>query len=353
MGPPAGANNYLKWRRTIDEHLELRRLSWNEYGMFSWLCTKAAPHVGTLRTSWPTLAAQTGLSATFVERLCRGLRTKGYICYPHHRGSRRRLMELAIDKFPLSDGTYTALGPHSRAGATQLLAHLTTELPSGHLSELDLEKLGNSTTSTGRRSRERRRTEEDPLRVRCADADRGSEKQLPRGEIHPDPKRAAPALSGAHAEPTRAGAVVPGAASPGMILGVTDVGEGLLAKAQALAAAPAILRETLELFFLKTRREHLHAGELEAIGRLEAAHTPAVIQRAITRSAERLARRGEPASALTLDYVWRSLQHFTTRSTPARAASVPLGARTKGQYTHVAQNVAPNPTYPTGLTRLW
>jgi hypothetical protein len=77
MRAPAGANNYLKWRRTIDEHLELRRISWNEYGMFSWLCTKADPHVGTLRTSWPTLAAQTRLSASFVERLCRGLRSKG------------------------------------------------------------------------------------------------------------------------------------------------------------------------------------------------------------------------------------------------------------------------------------
>ena len=28
---PAGADNFLKWRRTIDEHLELRRMTWDEY----------------------------------------------------------------------------------------------------------------------------------------------------------------------------------------------------------------------------------------------------------------------------------------------------------------------------------
>ena len=28
---PAGADNFLKWRSTIDEHLEAGRLSWHEY----------------------------------------------------------------------------------------------------------------------------------------------------------------------------------------------------------------------------------------------------------------------------------------------------------------------------------
>jgi hypothetical protein len=48
---PAGADNFLKWRRSIDEHLELRRMTWDEYAMFNWLCTKAHPRTGTLRTS--------------------------------------------------------------------------------------------------------------------------------------------------------------------------------------------------------------------------------------------------------------------------------------------------------------
>src|SRR5262250_1494885 len=83
---PAGADNYLRWRRTIDEHLELRRITWHEYGMFNWLCTKASPQDGRVRTSWPILAEQTSLSPGHVEKLCRSLRNKGYIGYPEHRG---------------------------------------------------------------------------------------------------------------------------------------------------------------------------------------------------------------------------------------------------------------------------
>jgi hypothetical protein len=68
---PEGADNYVRWRRTIDEHLELRRLTWDEYGMFSWLCTKASPHAGVVRTSWPTLAEQTSLSPNHVGEVSR------------------------------------------------------------------------------------------------------------------------------------------------------------------------------------------------------------------------------------------------------------------------------------------
>src|SRR3989304_1477757 len=98
---PAGADNSLRWRRTIDEHLELRRINWHEYAMFSWLCTKADPRTGCVRTSWPVLAEQTGLTPRHVEKLCRSLRRKGYVAYPIHQGKRRVLVELAINKFPL------------------------------------------------------------------------------------------------------------------------------------------------------------------------------------------------------------------------------------------------------------
>ncbi len=67
---PAGADNFLKWRRTIDEHLELRN---------------------------------------YVERLCRGLKRKRYVWYPAHRGARRRLVDVGIHKYPLAQGTYTDL----------------------------------------------------------------------------------------------------------------------------------------------------------------------------------------------------------------------------------------------------
>jgi hypothetical protein len=101
-GPhPAGAGTDLRLRRSIDEHLELRRISMLEYAMFTWLGIQADPHTGRVRTNWLVLAQQTGLTANHVEQLCRGLRRKGDIAYPPHRGARRVLVELTINPCPL------------------------------------------------------------------------------------------------------------------------------------------------------------------------------------------------------------------------------------------------------------
>jgi hypothetical protein len=78
---PTGADSFLRWRRSVAEHLESRRLGWPEYGMLNWLCTKANPYTGALTTSWPTLALQTSLSPGYVERLCRRLRRKRYVFF--------------------------------------------------------------------------------------------------------------------------------------------------------------------------------------------------------------------------------------------------------------------------------
>jgi hypothetical protein len=134
---PAGANNFLKWRRSIVEHLELRRIGWHEFGMLAWLCTKASPQTGILRTSWPTLARETGLSAAHVEQVCRALKRKRYLWYLPHRGVRGRLVEVAIDKYPTADGGYTDLSsrfrPGSartpRAGSKDSAAELPTDVP--------------------------------------------------------------------------------------------------------------------------------------------------------------------------------------------------------------------------------
>ena len=136
-GRPAGADNFVKWRRTIDEHLELGRLTWDEYGMFSWLCTKADQRTGRIRTSWPTLADQTTLSANYAGKLCRSLKGKGYIAFREHRGRRGGLVEVAIDKFPLLDGTYTALQPPRRRGQAEVPAHVPAELAAQRAEEPD------------------------------------------------------------------------------------------------------------------------------------------------------------------------------------------------------------------------
>jgi hypothetical protein len=285
-GRPAGADNFVKWRRTIDEHLELGRLTWDEYGMFSWLCTKADQRTGRIRTSWPTLADQTTLSANYAGKLCRSLKGKGYIAFREHRGRRGGLVEVAIDKFPLLDGTYTALQSPRRRGQAEVPAHVPAEVPA----ELAAQRAEGSDGSLEGRTRERKRP---PLRVRSADGtDRNGQ---------PDP-------SG---------------------------GSVALAREQALEAAPRALRETLELFWLKTGREDLTPEDLAALRDLARTHTPAVIQKAITESVERLRQRGEDPRALTLRYVWDSLRRFTTRTTRGTTSLGPERS-----------------AYPPGLTRL-
>lgn len=272
---PAGADNFLKWRRSIDEHLELGRLSWDEYGMFSWLCTKADPYTGRLRTSWTIIGSQTRLGAKRVEQLCRGLKVKGYVGYAERRGS-RTLAEVTIDKFPLRDGTYTALAEGDRAGAAEVAGEL------GGASARNI-------STPPRRARERART--TSLRVRFAD-----------GSTDRD---------------------------------TTAEDESTLTRDQALAAAPRALRETVELFWLKTGREELTRDDLAALRALDAAHTPAVIQKAITEGVERFSRRDAPRMP-TLRYVWESLRGFTTRKSGAPGASPK----------------PPSPAFPAGLTRL-
>ncbi len=249
--------------------------------MFSWLCTKADPHTGRLRTSWAIIGSQTRLGAKRVEQLCRGLKGKGYVGYPEHRGS-ATLAEVAIDKFPLRDGTYTALAGAGRATPAEAARELG----------------GSSTRKIGaspRRVRGRRRRTTS-LRVRTADR-------------HTD--REASVLSEAGPEAT-------------------------LPRDEALAAAPRALRETVELFWLKTGRDGLTEDDLAALRDLDQAHTPAVIQKAITESVERFTRRGDDPRGLTFRYVWGSLKRFTTRKSPAPPASTPPS----------------RPAYPPGLTRL-
>jgi hypothetical protein len=289
---PAGADNYLRWRRTIDEHLELRRISWHEYGMFSWLCTKADPRTGRVRTSWPVLAEQTGLTARHVEKLCRGLRRKGYVAYPTHQGKRRVLVELAINKFPLVDGSYTALGSRGDGNGAEVPAEATAKAPAKVPAQVGGQKLSESATSLGGRSRKRERNRSS-LRVRSADA---STEAKPT-----DPSKA----------------------------------EERLGRAEALAAAPRALRETVELYWLKTGREWLTPDDLAALRDLDQAHTPAVIQKAITESVERFEGRGDDPRGLTFRYVWDSLRRFTTRKPRAAMSTEPE-----------------RPAYPPGLTRL-
>jgi len=252
---PSGSDNYLKWRRSIDEHLELRRLSWDEYAMFNWLCTKASPHTGTLRTSWPTLAEQTGLSPKHVEKLCRGLKKKRYIWYPKHQGRRGRLVELAIHKFPLSDNTYTDISALCEEVPLKVQTKVLAKVPA---------KVGPQLVENTRDSwPPKREIENNTLRVREADQRVG----LKRYSLLPE---------------------------------------------EAIRKAPPAMRETLEFFFMKTGIEEIDELDLQYLFLLDQAHTPAAIQKAISRALDRFSRNGRAPAHLTFKYLWETLKRYTT-----------------------------------------
>ena len=121
-------------------------------------CTKASPQDGRVRTSWPIFAEQTSLSPGHVEKLCRSLRRKGYIGYPEHRGKRRLLVEVVIDKFPLTDGTYTSLRRRKSKDPEEVLAEAPSDVSAEVPADLGAQMLDESRTSSAGRSRRRERS---------------------------------------------------------------------------------------------------------------------------------------------------------------------------------------------------
>ena len=138
-----------------------------------------------MRTSWPTLGEQTGLTPNHVEKLCRALKRKRYVWYPAHRGARGRLVDVAIHKYPLAQGSYTDLsprfaaeraggGPGGRPGGGAAVAPRSPAARADVLAEVPAELAGETVEESRgsppgrlRRDRERDKTETE-TRVSCA-----------------------------------------------------------------------------------------------------------------------------------------------------------------------------------------
>jgi hypothetical protein len=181
------------------------------------------------------------------------------------------------------------------------------EVPSELPLDVPRETAENPRTSPSGRKRRRTRREET-LRVRRADPD---------------------ALSGARMTTGASGGMEATQGTDALAISRS------LTWSEALRQVPAVLRETLELYAFKTRRERVDEGDLAYLHRLGDAHTPAVIQRALTEAVARFVGRGDGPGAVTWAYLWASLQHFTTRA--------PRGA---------ARPSTPPRRYPPGVTRL-
>jgi DNA-binding transcriptional ArsR family regulator len=271
-------------RKGLMEHVVRGRIRGTAFALYVWLHMQADHTTGTVRTNAGRLSAELGLHPVTVRRDLSALKRTGYITYVSDRGS-RQLYEIAIEKY------------HHHFDDTSRSTDLAEQEPLQAPLQVPLhERRANDRKDRANEPSkiiEVRSKREPTLRVRSADLNQSSEV--------------------VEAGSTRAHAT-----------------------AAAIAAAPVALRETLELFFLKTAREGLTADELDALRKLDAAHTTAVIQKAITAAVDRYTRRGQAVSDITLTYVWQSVQRFSTR---------------KPREQHATSESGTTP-YPPGVTRL-
>jgi hypothetical protein len=297
--PPASAGRrkpFAAIRKGLIEHVMGGRLRGAGFAVYVWLHLQANHAHGTVLTNAQRLATELGFHPVTVRRVLGELRSAGYLRYEADLG-RRHLYEIAIEKY------------HANFATTAHSAGLGGELHRGR--QGGLHEQGSSlrrSLPNGLRKKETK-SKTSTLRVRGAD------------------------------------------------LIATDFGlsgtSGQASRATAVAALPAVLRETVELFLAKTGRQTLGADEVGALRDLEQAHTPAVIQRAISRAVDRFAAQGRPLNGLTFVYVAESLKHFRTRRpaspSPAEGSSYPPGLTALRLAVHPAGAApAPHPPQPRG-----
>ena len=217
---PAGAGNFLKLRRSLDEHLLLRRMTWNEFAMFVWLCLRANPADGVIRTSWPQLEIETHLSAKHAEQICRALRRKRYVWYPWHRGRRgqHRLIEVAINKYPTADGRYTDLSGRfaTVAGVAAPASSAPGAPPAPTIRSAGPRRAATSSAELARNSTGRAsvRTElapeptcRAPIRTELARTERAPDPRVPTRRSRRSARRVTPTRDELAQDPTRRAAI--------------------------------------------------------------------------------------------------------------------------------------------------
>jgi hypothetical protein len=96
--------------------------------------------------------------------------------------------------------------------------------------------------------------------------------------------------------------------------------DNLLAPDDVLEDIPAVMRETLDYFLLKTGRVRISSEELSALQALEEIHAPSRVNREIAGAAERFRKKGRLLSELTLVYIYRSLQYQNSLTLPRNEA---------------------------------
>jgi hypothetical protein len=278
-------------RKGIVGHVLSGRLKGARFATYLWLHLQADHTTGTVWTNATKICLEIGFHPVVIRRELEALRREGYLRYGGTRGS-RQLYEITIEKY------HEHFEDESGELQGELHGQLHDELHGG-LQERSVSS-GNGGANAAPKNKEEERPQETPapLRgVRFADS-----------------------------------------------TGTEDVS---LTRSDALARAPEPARQALASFFVVTGREAISGDDFAYFARLDQAHTPAVIGKGISAAAARFAKRGQPSGELTLQYVWESLKHFTTRQPPE-----PGHGRTTGARTNAAPGGSAHPKYPPGVTRL-
>jgi hypothetical protein len=262
-------------RKGLIEHVMGGRLRGAGFAVYVWLHLQADHARGTVLTNAQRLATELGFHPVTVRRVLGELRSAGYLRYEAELGG-RQLYEIGIEKY------------HAHFDAAAGSSALGGELHRGRHGGLHRRALSSRRDRPDSSRKKKSKSKTSTLRVRAADLE------------------------------------ISNAASNTPSMRIPDDA--------AIAAAPAVLRETVELFLAKTGRQTLATDEVVALRELERAHVPAVIQRATTRAVDRFRAQGRAPEELTFGYIAESLKHFQTRRPPA-----PSGANT---------------SYPPGVTAL-
>jgi hypothetical protein len=188
------------------------RLTGSAFGVYVWLHLQADHRTGTLRTNAGRLAGELGMHAAKVRRDLAALRACRYIRYASEPGC-RELYVITIEK-------YDCHFERPEAGAEPVAVHVEGHV-AGHVAGQERRASARGVSENrapknmevrSKNKPKKKLTSTASLRVRSADADPVEQRFLQALEAPSEQERS---------------------------------------RADALAQAPAILRETLELFFLK------------------------------------------------------------------------------------------------------
>jgi hypothetical protein len=87
-----------------------------------------------------------------------------------------------------------------------------------------------------------------------------------------------------------------------------------------IAEVPSPMRQVVDYFLLRTKRQGITESELASIRALERIHYPARVNQEIVTAIERFARNGRDVGSLTIDYLYEALKNQPGRKARQRAA---------------------------------